>query len=169
MNQQNNETVTELEVVHTEVNSDIKCLVNNWLQRLSDAQSGHYSRAEKLYFRADLFGYCLILTSTIVTAMLFLNADGWWKIFLTIMSILSASLSGVVSFARFAEKGERHRSAAGCYGKLRRQLEKLDKTMATLTEDEIDSKLKVLRIEWEYISQNAPLTPKSSLTKKPST
>ena len=66
------------------------------------------------------------------------------------------------SFARFAEKGERHRSAAGCYGKLRRQLEKLDKTMNTLTQEEIDGKLKVLRIEWEYTSQNAPLTPKSS-------
>lgn len=140
-------------------------LTPDWIKRLHDAQVGHYVSSEILYSRADRLGYALIISSTIVTAMLFLDATGYAKILMVFMSIVAASLSGVVSFARFAEKAEQHRSAAGSYGKLRRQLEKLDKTKNELSFDELDSKLKVLRIEWEYVSQNAPLTPKSALKK----
>ncbi|MGV2841431.1 SLATT domain-containing protein [Vibrio cyclitrophicus] len=140
-------------------------LIPDWIERLHDAQVGHYVSSEILYTRADRLGYALIISSTIVTAMLFLDATGYAKILMVFMSIVAASLSGVVSFARFAEKAEQHRSAAGSYGKLRRQLEKLDKTKNELLFDELDSKLKVLRIEWEYVSQNAPLTPKSALKK----
>jgi len=138
-------------------------LIPSWIDRLHNAQIGHYSSSETLYIKADWLGYTLIISSTIVTAMLFLDATGYAKLFMVIMSVVAASLSGVVSFARFAEKAEQHRSAAGSYGKLRRQLEKLDKTKSKLTYEELDSKLKVLRIEWEYVSQNAPLTPKAAI------
>lgn len=57
--------------------------------------------------------------------MFFLQAEGGLKLTLFFISVLSAALSGIVSFGRFAEKAELHRSAASCYGKLRRQLENL--------------------------------------------
>ncbi|EKO3403510.1 SLATT domain-containing protein [Vibrio fluvialis] len=145
--------------------SELESLIKEWLVRLHHAQVGHYITSEALYKRADRSGYALIISSTIVTAMLFLDTEGLQKMFLIVMSILSAALSGVVSFGRFAEKAEQHRSAAGAYGKLRRQLEKLSNTTGKLEFNEIDSKLKVLRIEWEYVSQNAPLTPRKSIEK----
>jgi hypothetical protein len=140
-------------------------LINQWLTRLHDAQIGHYTCSEKLYSIANNTGYALIISSTIVTAMLFMDAKECWKLFLVMMSILSATLSGVVSFARFAEKAEQHRSAAGCYGKLRRQLEKLNTVKSDLNDYELNKQLKILRIEWEYTSQNAPLTPLASIMK----
>ena len=138
-------------------------LMSDWHERLYNAQRGHYVCSEKLYNKADLTGYALILSSTIVTGCLFFDAQGWWKFMLVTMSILSAALSGLVSFGRFSEKAELHRAAAGNYGKLRRQLENLHAKKDKLDDDALDIKLKVLRIEWEYISQNSPLTPKSAL------
>lgn len=145
--------------------NELEELIGEWLQRLHHAQVGHYITSESLYKRADISGYALIVSSTIVTAMLFLDTGGYLKLLLILMSILSATLSGVVSFGRFAEKAEQHRAAAGSYGKLRRQLEKLNKTTGKLGYSELDAKLKVLRIEWEYVSQNAPLTPRSAIDK----
>lgn len=161
-----NENLHSIKPSSTESKEQLESLIQEWLPRLHNAQIGHYTRSETLYWRADVFGYALIFSSTVVTAMLFLQTDGFQKILLIAMSIISAMLSGVVSFARFAEKAEQHRSAAGTYGKLRRQLEKLDKTTHTLTFQQLDSKLKVLRIEWEYVSQNAPLTPSSAIVKQ---
>ncbi|HCG9187916.1 TPA: SLATT domain-containing protein [Vibrio parahaemolyticus] len=163
MVQDSQESVPEFEVIETSSREAIYGLMVSWLERLEKAQIGHYSQSEKLYSIANCTGYALIVSSTIVTAMLFMDAKDGWKHLLIFMSILSAALSGVVSFARFSEKAEQHRSAAGCYGKLRRQLEKLDATKSRLSDIELDKQLKILRIEWEYTSQSAPLTPYSSI------
>ncbi|MGI2215284.1 SLATT domain-containing protein [Shewanella oncorhynchi] len=145
----------ELQMVFTDY-SDLSKLMNEWHVRLCNAQQGHYKRSETLYCRANLSGYLLITATTVVTAMLFLDAKDCLKAILVFMSILSAGLSGVVSFARFAENAEKHRSAAGSYGKIRRQLEHLNSKRADMTPVDVQSKLKLLRIEWEYISDNAP-------------
>ncbi|MBE1276336.1 SLATT domain-containing protein [Enterovibrio baiacu] len=143
----------------------VNSLIEIWMERLGNAQIGHYHQSEKLYFRANFSGCSLIVSSTVVTAMLFMEPSGFSRYLLISMSIVSASLSGIVSFARFAEKAEQHRSAGGSYGKLRRQLEKLNTSKENLSNTELDKQLKILRIEWEYISQSAPLTSYSSLQK----
>ncbi|MDI3198519.1 MULTISPECIES: SLATT domain-containing protein [Serratia] len=144
---------------------DIDALMADWYTRLCNAQTGHYVCSERLYRRADYTGYLLIFSSTIVTSCFFLQVEGGLKLTLFFISVLSAALSGIVSFGRFAEKAELHRSAASCYGKLRRQLENLRSKKSGLQDDDMISKLKVLRIEWEYISENSPLTPKSALVR----
>jgi hypothetical protein len=163
MMKDSNDILTKLEAIPNNFNT--QTLITNWIKRLHDAQIGHYTCSEKLYDKANWTGYALILSSTIVTAMLFMDAQGYYKLLLVFMSILSAILSGVVSFARFAEKAEQHRSAASCYGKLRRQLEKLNTIELKVANDELDKQLKILRIEWEYTSRNAPLTPLSAIEK----
>jgi len=165
MSLESNKKIAEVEAVPINDSVNDPDLLDSWLLRLHDAQRGHYSRSESLYMRASFTGYALIISSTIVTGMLFFNADGIYKVVQVVMSILAASLSGVVSFARFAEQAEQHRSAAGCYGKLRRQLEKLNYSKASFSKYDFDRKLKILKIEWEYTSQNAPLTPLSSINK----
>ncbi|MBY7862790.1 SLATT domain-containing protein [Vibrio fluvialis] len=159
------DNLSSLEVVDSTNRSEVNKLIAIWLERLHDAQIGHYTQSEKLYRIANITGYSLIISSTIVTAMLFIENQGILNYLLIFMSILSASLSGVVSFARFSEKAEQHRSAGGCYGKLRRQLEKLDTTKSSIDNIELSKKLKILRIEWEYTSQNAPLTPYNAIEK----
>lgn len=143
--------------------ADLDKLMEDWHKRLCNAQKGHYKCSESLYCKANWSGYFLILTTTIVTAMLFMDTQGCTKVFLVLMSIISAVLSGVVSFARHAEKAEKHRSAASSYGKVRRQLEHLNSKRTTMEVNAIQDKLKLLRIEWEYISDNALLTPESTI------
>lgn len=159
------ENIADLEVIEISDRAAIYDLIFIWLERLHNAQVGHYTQSEKLYTIANRTGYALIVSSTIVTAMLFMDTQGGWKYLLVFMSVLSAALSGVVSFARFAEKAEQHRATGGCYGKLRRQLEKLETKKSQLDDVELDKKLKILRIEWEYTSQNAPLTPYDAIEK----
>lgn len=143
--------------------SNFEAIINDWLNRLVSAQRGHYTTSESLYKKSSYSGFALILSTTIVTAMLFLDAKDDWKTFLVIMSIVSAGLSGIVSFSRFSERAEQHRATASHYGKLRRKLESLKSKCSTMSDVEIQEKLKFIRIEWEYVSGHAPLTPKSAI------
>ena len=82
------------------------------------------------------------------------------KVYMGIASAIAAALSGIVTFGRFGERANEHRITAGRYGKLRRQLEFLQATCPNLQDKaEFKGKLKTLRIEWEYVAANAPLTP----------
>lgn len=148
-----------------EQNEHLNDLIRDWKKRLHNAQIGHYKCSEKLYDYANFTGFLLISTTTTVTALLFFDTSGphqnCWLLLQFFLSVLSAGLASVVSFVRFAERAELHRSAASRYGKLRRQLEFLDTYKNSQDVPTIKDKLKLLRIEWEYVSEDAPLTPKS--------
>ena len=149
------------------IDDKLKSLIIDWSVRLKNAQVGHYKCSERLYLLANVTGFLLILTTTLVTALLFFDTTGpneeQWQILLFILSVSSAGLASIVSFVRFAERAELHRSAASRYGKLRRQLEFLDTYRNTQQDTQVKEKLKLLRIEWEYVSSDAPLTPKSAI------
>jgi hypothetical protein len=150
-----------------EQGGNLNDLIKDWKKRLHNAQIGHYKCSEKLYDYANVTGFLLILTTTTVTALLFFDTKGpnhnSWLLIQFILSVLSAGLASIVSFVRFAERAELHRSAASRYGKLRRQLEFLDIYRKPENMSSIKDKLKLLRIEWEYVSEDAPLTPKSAI------
>lgn len=161
------ENFGELESILIE--EKLESLIIDWVSRLRNAQIGHYKCSEYLYLMANLTGFLLILTTTLVTALLFFDTRGpnqdAWQLLLFILSVVSAGLAGIVSFVRFAERAELHRSAASRYGKLRRQLEFLDAYRHSQEQSQVKEKLKLLRIEWEYVSADAPLTPKSAISK----
>ncbi|MCG3824197.1 SLATT domain-containing protein [Photobacterium damselae] len=141
-------------------------LIKNWLEKLENAQIGHYKQTEKLSSINFIIGICLITLTTLVTAFIFYeppeNHKDLIKLLLGGASACSAGLSGVVTFGRFGERADEHRVTAGRYGKLRRQLELLQSTNSNdIGKAEFRAKLKTLRIEWEYVAANAPLTPKS--------
>ncbi|QFI38149.1 SLATT domain-containing protein [Moritella marina ATCC 15381] len=142
--------------------------VKNWLNKLEAAQKGHYTETEFLNKVNLCFGVALIILTTGVTAFIFFDPATYkelTKLCLAIASAIAAALSGMVTFGRFGERASEHRITAGRYGKLRRQLEFLQATSSkTIKEDEFKNKLKLLRIEWEYVAANAPLTPKKGET-----
>ncbi|MCL1060507.1 SLATT domain-containing protein [Shewanella gelidimarina] len=139
-------------------------LVDSWLKKLGDAQIGHYKEAEYLGRVHQLLGAVLILLTTGVTAFIFYesaNNTEQVRFSIGVASAFAAALSGVVTFGRFGERANEHRITAGRYGKLRRQLEYLQSTCPVeINSAEFQRKLKTLRIEWEYVALNAPLTPK---------
>ncbi|SDJ99746.1 hypothetical protein SAMN04488540_11717 [Ferrimonas sediminum] len=150
--------------------TDQSSLTQNWIDRLGDAQVGHYKCSERLYTYANWSGVALICSTTIVTASLFLHDFGGnpWvgKYIIPAISIIAAILSGVVSFVRFAERAELHRAAASRYGKLRRELDQIGILSNRLSPEEYSAKLEKLRLEWEYISADAPLTRRNAIPKR---
>ena len=146
----------------------VESLISNWLDKLSKAQQGHYSETEYLNSIHQWLGIALIVLTTGVTAFIFFESEqnkDLVKLMIAIASAMAAALSGIVTFGRFGERANEHRITAGRYGKLRRQLEFLQATRQNLQDkQDVRDKLKTLRIEWEYVAANAPLTPKE---KKP--
>ena len=139
--------------------------IKNWLDKLEAAQKGHYTETELLNKVNQRFGIMLIILTIGVTASIFYVPETnkeLIKIFLAVASAIAAALSGMVTFGRFSDRATDHRITAGRYGKLRRQLEFLQATSSyTIQDDEFRNKLKLLRIEWEYVAAYAPLTPKT--------
>lgn len=143
-------------------------LLQDWKEKLENAQKGHYSQCERLGTINTRIGVALILSSTIVTGFIFYSSSKLAKdsdvftLVYGVLSIIVAAIPGIVSFSRFSDRATEHRITAGNYGKLRRKLE----SIATISSDEYHTdnfkhKLKTLRIEWEYVASLAPLTPKN--------
>ncbi|MFM2642309.1 SLATT domain-containing protein [Vibrio chagasii] len=154
-----------------ELNLDLQEVVgltSRWLKKLEDAQVGHYKETEHLTRVHQYLGIILILLTTGVTAFIFYKPPFHQEVVQLILactSALAAALSGIVTFGRFGERAIEHRSTAGRYGKLRRQLELLQaSSLSNKNIKEYRTRLKTLRIEWEYVAANAPLTPKDRKT-----
>lgn len=142
----------------------IDVLIDFWTDKLKDAQEGHYKETECLNKIHTRIGFGLIFLTTVITAFIFyepVEYENEIKLALGISSTIAATLSGIVSFGRFSERATEHRITASRYGKLRRQLEYLKATNPESNQqNEVKQKLKLLRIEWEYVASTAPLTPK---------
>ena len=142
----------------------IDVLIDFWTDKLKNAQEGHYEETECLNKIHTRIGFGLIFLTTVITAFIFYEPaeyENEIKLALGISSAIAATLSGIVSFGRFSERATEHRITASRYGKLRRQLEYLKATNPESNQqNEVKQKLKLLRIEWEYVASTAPLTPK---------
>ncbi|MUJ19682.1 SLATT domain-containing protein [Aliivibrio fischeri] len=158
----------------------------DWHGRIIKAQIGHYSRSETLYLIANITGWLLIISTVFVTAMSFftygkdlhgISSINFWlfelnaknmQYFVIFVGIMAAFLSGVVSQSRFAERAEQHRSAAGRYGNIRRSIEYL---LAKIGQDSsienscIEIEIDKIKLEWSYISTDAPLTTRRAIKK----
>ncbi|WP_025152944.1 SLATT domain-containing protein [Morganella morganii] len=113
-------------------------LLQDWKEKLENAQKGHYSQCERLGTINTRIGVALILSSTIVTGFIFYSSSKFAKdsdvftLVYGVLSIIVAAIPGIVSFSRFSDRATEHRITAGNYGKLRRKLE----SIATISSDE---------------------------------
>ncbi|MGL4473977.1 MAG: SLATT domain-containing protein [Shewanella sp.] len=174
--------MTQNKTIHTNYESTLI----DWHSRIIKAQTGHYTRSENLYQIANVTGWLLIISTVFVTAMSFfaygkdlhgvsslnlwlfeINAKNM-QYFVIFVGIMAAFLSGVVSQSRFAERAEQHRSAAGRYGNIRRSIEYLLAKVGqgSLTEkSSIEIEIDKIKLEWSYISTDAPLTTRKAIEK----
>ncbi len=102
-------------------------LLRRWLKRVRESSFAHYA-AESSLNRLHLFlgipaTAFAALVGTSVFASLENNISSWIKIAVGLISIVTAILSGLQTFLRFAEKAERHRKTAVEYGVVRRSIE----------------------------------------------
>lgn len=158
--------MSDLHIVdnYKKTGESINTLIDLWTEKLKNAQEGHYRETESLNKIHVGIGFALILLTSIITAFIFyepIEYKNEMKLALGIGSAIAVILSWIVSFGRFSERANEHRITASRYGKLRRQLEYLKATTPEFNQqNDPKQKLKLLRIEWEYIAASAPLTPK---------
>jgi hypothetical protein len=104
-------------------------LLPSWLWRLRESQFSHYDAAKALDRCNYWLGVPVILLSTFVGTSVFAalgkSVDPPLQIFVGLVSVVAAMLSGVQTVLRFSERAEKHRSVAVRYGALRREIEEI--------------------------------------------
>lgn len=140
----------------------IKRTLIDWKLRLNKAQIGHYMSSEKYSNNHKLIGILSLILSAILIGVLFVDhqqlENAYFRWLLKFTSITIAILNGIQAFLRPGEKAELHRSKATQYGVLKRRIELyvlLDKY------NDAESFLPDVQREWTYITEDAPVTPKS--------
>lgn len=107
---------------------DVDILTKRWIKRARESQFAHYEAGDRLVRRHRSIGVPAIVISTIVSLSVFgtlekMGGGEWLKYLAIAFSLLSAVLSALQTYMKYAERGEAHRSVAAGYGAIRRRLE----------------------------------------------
>ena len=135
-------------------------LIDQWRRGFRIGHRAHYEAA-KYYQRVHLF---LAIPAVIISALLgttvFANLQysdvGWVKFVLAVLSVTMIVLSSLQAFLRYAERSERHRTAAVQYGELRRELEQL---LVFNAKSPNEATVEDLRKKWNAVDRQAPTIP----------
>jgi len=106
-----------------------KNLLGGWYRRLRECQFLHYEAAKALASYNYWLGLPAVLLATLVGTSVFAalgrSVDPRLQIFVGLVSVAAAMLSGVQTFLHFSERAEKHRSVGARYGALRREIEEI--------------------------------------------
>ena len=132
-----------------------------WLLGLRIGHRAHFEAA-KHYERLHLtIGVPSVIISALLGTTVFANFEysshPGMKLILAVFSVLMIVFSSLQAFFRYAERSERHRTAAIQYGEVRRELEELLALAATGTPDR--AAIDTLRKKWDAVDRQAPTIP----------
>lgn len=145
----------------TDPKNNFPDLLEEYHQRVTKAQIGHYSQCEIKHNWHTVISMLIIILATIVSSFLFFNYsanDSGLKTIITICSISAALLAALQPQLRLGEKAENHRAKAVQYGQLRRQIEVFIAADSTI--DEQKKFIMQFTQKWDEVAADAPLTPK---------
>jgi len=137
--------------------------LNEWKERLNEAQTGHYAASEKFSRINNLLGLPLVILSSFVSAFLFFDQNTYYlSVFLKVAGLLVAVLASIQTFIRPSEKSEQHRFKATKYGGLKRKVEifliKHQEQESPKSQEFFDFCKEVV-MEWNSIAEDSPVTP----------
>ena len=136
-------------------------LVLAWIRRAREAQFAHYEHADALSRRERWLGLPVILITAIVGTSVFASVSAQTvsteaKLAVGLLSVLAAVLSSLQTFFKFAERSEKHRTAAVRFSAIRRRLEMLyAQNRTTYDKDYLDT----LRESLDALAQESPNVP----------
>jgi hypothetical protein len=133
-------------------------LVDQWRRGLRIGHRAHYEAA-KFYYRMHLVlslpaVLVAALLSTSVFAQLQDSSVVWVRVAMAILSVLTVVLSSLQAALRFAERSERHKTAAVQLGEVRRELEQ-----QLVFEHRDEAVIERLRKKWDAADRQAPTIP----------
>lgn len=136
-------------------------LIDQWRLGLRISHRANYEAA-KYYQRLHLtFGIPTLIISTMLGTTVFANLQystvAWVKFMLAVLAVLMIVLSSLQTFLRYAERSERHRTAAVQIGEIRRALEQAIAFSGKTPIDEATAE--ALRRKWDSVDRQAPTIP----------
>ncbi|NJA04555.1 DUF4231 domain-containing protein [Methylococcaceae bacterium WWC4] len=142
--------------------NNIEVLLTDWFRRARESQLIHYE-CGVWYSRLNyLLGIPAIVLSTAVGTAVFASFEtsttGAERIFVGLLSIISAVLASLQTFLRFSERAEHHRSTGSGYGAVRRSLEFL-KTFPPSDEDALKQAFNAIKEQMDELAKEAPEVP----------
>jgi hypothetical protein len=142
-------------------------LIEEWHAGIRINVLAHYE-CSKLFERYHrLLGYPTVILSALAgTAFVSSLTDSsvWWaRAFAILLSLTVIVFASLQTFLRYAERAEKHKSAATEFGKLRRELEQTIVLIpgGALTASEMES----IRVKWGELSTHAPSIPNHVYTR----
>lgn len=146
------------------MNNDYQQILSDWKSRCEIAQKGHYMTSESRIRWHYTIGILLIITAATL-GMLQLNVFSSWEylsILKVVLGVVSTIFANIQVFFDFNTKAANHQIAATEYGKLKRKIEIL---LLFSHNRNIDTELTELRMNWDNIATNSPVTPKRFVMK----
>ena len=140
---------------------DLKELQKSWIVRLNKSQVGHYKSSEYYKSMQQLIELAIIISTSVLTVLIISELSiesestlDKLQIVNVTISVLLTALISYKSFARLDVKKDLHNRTAVRYGKLKRSIEMIHLDPNNYTID----KFKYLKIEWDSIVEDAPIT-----------
>ncbi len=131
-------------------------LVNDWWNRLRDAQRAHYRAANIYAFAHYCLGIIVMGCSFVVLSQTF---AGTASAFIGWLSVAAAVGAGAQTFTRPAEISERHRSAASRFSCLRRDLEQFEALRVEGRHPDPDAFIATTKENWQQLLHEVPVLP----------
>jgi hypothetical protein len=135
--------------------------LDQWLLGLRIGHRAHFEAAKHYERRHLTIGIPTVVISALMGTTVFANFEysshPAMKLTLAVLSVLMIVFSSLQAFLRYAERSERHRTAAIQLGEVRRELEELVALAATGTQDK--SAIDTLRKKWDAVDRQAPTIP----------
>jgi len=135
--------------------------IDQWALGLRIGHRAHFEAA-KHYERLHLtIGIPTVIISALMGTTVFANFEysshHGLKLVLAVLSVLMIVFSSLQAFLRYAERSERHRTAAIQLGEVRRELEEL---LALTPNGRLDkATIDMLRKKWDAVDRQAPTIP----------
>jgi hypothetical protein len=143
-------------------------LIAEWHAGIRINVLAHYECSKVFADYHRLLGYPTVIFSALAgTAFVSsLNNSRLWlaQALAVLLSLAVTVLASLQTFLRYAERAEKHKTAATEFGKLRRELEEILAFVpdgGILAEDEMKS----IRIKWGELSTHAPAIPNKIYTR----
>jgi|GEM_PF-617557 len=145
--------------------SAVQPLISTWSRRVRESQRAHYAAASQYSALNYWLGIPTVILSSAVGTGIFAtlekNVDVRVRIGIGLVSVLSATLAGLQTFLRFAERAEKHRIMAGHYAMVRREIEQL-LVLPPTGGEELRTSLDSLRSRIDALAGEAPQIPQRS-------
>ena len=138
-------------------------ILEQWEIQLRTLHAGHWEAARKSEGRNVALGLATALMSAIAGTAAFASLQGgtdpWTRIAAGVFGVAAAMVSSAQTYYKSSERAERHRSAAGKYGRLRREFQQFLALGLPTDQQRRERILSAFRKQWDDVDAESPAIP----------